>query len=253
MAWHGRIANEAERRGTFAPTGGYMAGRPIGIIAVQLDYPKIPGNVQNHGTFPYPVIYAPVSFEIEQLFAGDPSIREMIVQAARDLEAQGAAAIVGACGFFAHFQRDVASAVDVPVFMSSLTQLSTIKLGLKPEQKVLVIAADGASVTSELLANVGSDLERVIVQNVGDRPAFQPIRHSILPLDNGALIDDLSALSSELCQEHPEIGAILLECSDLPPYAADIQAATGRPVYDFITLINWVHQAVVQQPYYGWL
>lgn len=253
MAWHGRILNEAERRGVFPPTGGYMAGRPIGIIAVQLDYPKIPGNVQNHGTFPYPVIYAEVRFEIEQLFAGDPAIEEMIVDAARQLEAQGAAAVVGACGFFAHFQEKVAAAVDVPVFMSSLTQLPLIKRGLKPGQEVLVVAADGASVTDELLAHVGADSSGVVVQNVGDRKAFAAIRYSQEPLDNGALIDDLCTLTAQRCAERPQIGAILLECSDLPPYAADIQAATGRPVYDFIGLIDWVHHAIAQRPYYGWL
>ncbi|MDF9445418.1 aspartate/glutamate racemase family protein, partial [Limosilactobacillus mucosae] len=50
---------------------------------------------------------------------------------------------------------------------------------------------------------------------------------------------------------HPEVGAILLECSDLPPYAAAIQAAAKRPVFDFITLINWLHQSVCQKPYSG--
>jgi hypothetical protein len=58
-------------------------------------------------------------------------------------------------------------------------------------------------------------------------------------------------LAGNIRREHPEVGAILLECSDLPPYAWAIQKASGLPVYDFITLINWVEQAVVQKPYYG--
>ena len=70
-------------------------------------------------------------------------------------------------------------------------------------------------------------------------------------MDNGALTRDLMALGKKIREEHPETGAILLECSDLPPYAWAVQRASGLPVYDFITLIRWVHSAVVQQPYFG--
>jgi hypothetical protein len=61
------------------------------------------------------------------------------------------------------------------------------------------------------------------------------------------------AAAAELVEEHPEIGAILLECSDMPPYASDVQQAVNLPVYDFITLIKWVHSAVAQKPYYGFI
>ena len=53
--------------------------------------------------------------------------------------------------------------------------------------------------------------------------------------------------------EGENVGAILLECSDMPPYAADIQAATLLPVFDFITLIKWMQSAVMQRPYAGWM
>ena len=227
------------------------AGRPIGIIAIRLDYPKLPGNVVNAATFGYPVLYEEVVFEIERLFDGDPALEAAVVAAARKLEAKGAAAIVGACGFFAHFQPVVADAVDVPVFLSSLVQVPLIERGLRRGQKILVFAADGASVNDALLAQVGASSERIIVQNVGDRAAFAPIRWGRTELDNGALIDDLIALARAQVEAHPEIGAILLECSDLPPYAADIHDATGLPVFDFITLIDWVHHAIAQRRYYG--
>jgi Asp/Glu/hydantoin racemase len=43
---------------------------------------------------------------------------------------------------------------------------------------------------------------------------------------------------------HPEIGAIVLECTNMPPYRADIQTATGLPVFDITTLVRMVHEAV---------
>ena len=81
--------------------------------------------------------------------------------------------------------------------------------------------------------------------------SFAPIRWGKTLLDNERLTKDLAELAKAAAAEHPEIGAILLECSDLPPYACEIQRATGLPVFDFISMINWVEHAVVQKRYYG--
>lgn len=229
----------------------YTSGLPIGIIAVELIYPKLPGNVANASTFKFPVLYETVRFEIEELFRGDEKIKQLIIDAAKKLEAQGVRAIVGACGFFAHFQKDVKNAVNVPVYLSSLCQIPLISTGLKNEKKIAVIAADGKSITNNLLEKVDADDSRLIVFNVGDWKSFAPIRYGKTELDNKALTQDLEKLAKNIEENHKEIGAILLECSDLPPYAYNIQRASGLPVYDFITLINWVEHSVEQRPYYG--
>lgn len=236
---------------TYTVEPRYTAGQVLGIIAVDLIYPKMPGNVVNASTYDFPVLFHKVSFEIEQLFAGDESIKDMVIEAARALEAEGVRAIVGACGYFAHFQQEVAAAVNVPVFLSSLLQLPLIKAGIKPDQSVLVLAADGDSLTPDLLKRVGAQDVPLVVQNVGDMPSFAPIRWGKTTLDNRALTQDLAELTARITEKHPEIGAILLECSDLPPYAWAIQKATGLPVFDFQTLIRWVRACVMQAPYYG--
>lgn len=248
---YGAITNEAQRRGVFELPPRYTSGQALGIIAVDLDYPKVPGNVVNATTYDFPVLYEMVSFEIEQLFAGDPTIKQQVVEAAKKLEAEGVRAIIGACGYFAHFQKDVAAAVGVPVFMSSLCQLATIKTWLPASKKIAVFAADGASIDDEFLSNVNTTTDQIVVVNVGDMESFAPVRWGKGPLDNGMLEDDLVELVTEVCAETPEVDAILLECSDLPPYAAAIQRATGLPVFDFITLAKWVESVVVQRPYYG--
>ena len=92
-----------------APTA--FSGFAIGIIAVNLIYPKIPGNVANATTFAFPVLYEVVDFEIEQLFEGSKQIQEQVIDAAKKLEKQGVRAIVGACGYFGHFQEDRKSVV----------------------------------------------------------------------------------------------------------------------------------------------
>lgn len=252
MTWRGRLENNEHLRGVHSTPARYTAGFAIGIIAVELIYPKMPGNVANATTYPFPVLYKKVSFEIERLFEGDPAIRDQIVEAAKELEAEGVRAIIGACGYFAHFQKDVAEAVDVPVFLSSLCQLPMIKTGISPKKKIAVVAASGDNIDDALLVNVGTDSSRLIVKNIGDLPSFAPIRWGKTTLDNGILTDDLCGELVKLVEENPDIGAILLECSDLPPYARAIQDATGLPVFDFNTMIDLVYHAVVQKTYFGY-
>lgn len=251
MSGQTALRTKEEFLGTIVQEPHYTAGIPVGIIGIDLVYPKLPGNVVNASTYDFPVLYKKVSFEIEALFRGDPEIREQIVEAARELEAEGVRAIIGACGFFAHFQKDVKKAVKVPVYLSSLCQLPIIKTGLKEDEKVAVIAASGESITEELLYQAGGRMEDIVVFDVGAWDSFAPIRWGKHVLDNGQLTKGLSDLAARIREEHPKIGAILLECSDLPPYAWAVQEASGLPVYDFITLIRWVKNAVVQKPYYG--
>ncbi len=251
MTWYGKIEDEKQRRGIYETTPRYIAGYPIGIIAVDLIYPKMPGNVANATTFPFPVLYRKVSFEIEQLFEGDTSIKETIIAAALELEQQGVRAIVGACGYFAHFQQEVAEAVNVPVFLSSLCQLPLIKTSISQKKKIAVLAASGDNIDDELLSKVGTDSKRLIVKNIGDLEAFAPIRYGKTRLDNGLLEDTLCDVVKELLEDYKDIGAILLECSDLPPYARAIQEVSGLPVYDFNTMIDLIYHSVVQPHYYG--
>ena len=249
--WQGILQDASDLNQTVRVTGSYVGGHAIGIIAVDLVYPKLPGNVVNATTYRFPVLFKKVSFEIEQLFDGDPALEDLVVAAARELEADGVRAIIGACGYFAHFQKQVAAAVDIPVFMSSLCQLPLIKIGLKPEQKVLVMCASGGSMNQEFFSKVNANLDDCVIQDVGSMESFAPIRWGKTLLDNERLTKDLAELAKAAAAEHPEIGAILLECSDLPPYACEIQRATGLPVFDFISMINWVEHAVVQKRYYG--
>lgn len=249
--WKGSIENIHELDAYHQPLATYTSGFAIGIITVALIYPKLPGNVANATTYPFPVKYKEVHFEIEQLFAGDPSIEEQIVNAAKELEAEGVRAIVGACGYFAHFQQSVAEAVDIPVFMSSLCQVSMIKTCISSKKKIAVFAASGDDLDDELLAKVGTDSSRLIIQNIGDLESFSAIRYGRPELDNGKLKSDLCEIAVNLIENNPDIGAILLECSDLPPYAKAIQAATGMPVFDFNSMIDLAYHAIVQKTYYG--
>ena len=253
MNYHGRIESREDFLQTFEVLPQCTAGYPVGIITVDLPYPKLPGNVANATTFPFPVRYQKVRFEIESLFEGKKEIEEMIVNAAKALEAEGVRAIAGACGYFAHFQQVVAEAVNIPVYLSSLCQIPLITIGLKKDQKILILAASGKDLNQELFHKLGIQADNCLIQDIGNLDSFAPIRWSGTRLDNKKLTEDLVNLVESQLSAHPETGAVLLECSDLPPYAMSIQEATGIPVFDFNTMINWVESAVVQRGYTGYL
>lgn len=247
------LGSPADLDGVVSVTPQPVAGAAIGIIAVNLVYPKLPGNVANASTFAFPVDYEVIDLAIEQLFEADPGAVDQIVQAAKRLEARGVRAIVGACGYFANFQTQVQAAVRVPVLLSSLAQLPLIKTSLRADQRIAVLMADIQGATPELLANVNATPDKVTFVDIGSLLEFHAIRYGETTLDNGALKRALVQKAVAAVKQDPSIGALLLECSDLPPYAAAIQAGVGLPVFDFITLINWLHQSLCQRPYYGFI
>ena len=252
MKWNSVIETEQELSGVHETPPHVTAGYAIGILAVNLIYPKLPGNVANATTCPFPVLYREVKFPIEQLFSGDDRIKEEILEAAKELERQGVRAIIGACGYFAHFQQEVKEAVSVPVFLSSLCQLPMLKTAISEKKKIAVFAADGDSLTEELLEKVGTDRSRLLIEHIGGLESFAPIRFGRTSLDNGRLGRDLCRVALDLQKREPSLGAILLECSDLPPYAKQLQAVTGLPIFDFNTMIDLVYHSVVQKTYYGY-
>ena len=236
--------------------GQIMTGTTIGIVVLDCWYPIIPGNVACASTYNYPVRHKMIPGSKQpRVHAGDPTLVDDIVKAAQELESEGVRAICGACGYLGNFQDKVAAAVDAPVFLSSLLQVPMIKMSLKPGQKIGILCADAPSLKPEILAkNNITNLDDVIIRGVGDQPEFS----AILQSDRGHFNTDgvraeIVGAVTTMVQEHPEIGAILLECSDMPPYSADVQRAVNLPVFDFITMINWVHQAVAQKPYYGFI
>jgi len=62
-------------------------------------------------------------------------------------------------------------------------------------------------------------------------------------LDVEAARQEHVAVARRMLAEHPEIGALVLECTNMPPYRADVQAATGLPVFDITSLVRMVHAA----------
>ncbi|MFE3838542.1 aspartate/glutamate racemase family protein [Pseudogemmobacter sonorensis] len=230
-------------------------GEDIGILILDAAYPCVPGNVGNATSFPFPVRYEEVQgASIDRLLnQRDPALEAVFVKAAMALEARGVRAISGACGFMALFQKEVAAAVSIPVGLSSLIQIPMIHALCGGA--VGIITANAGQLTDHHFAgcSVPEHIPRVIY-GMEDSPEF---RTAILEekgtLDSAAIEIEVLAVVKRMQAETADVRAILLECSDLPPYAAAIQAATGLPVFDFNTLIRYLRDAARQQSYTGYL
>ena len=232
-----------------------MSGYSVGIIYIEdVFYPLVPGNVVNAYTYDFPVRMRGVpNLDIPRLFRADPTIADDIITLCKHMiEKEGVRAICSACGFFGNFHKQVSAALDVPVALSSLVQVPWIKSVIKPGQKIGVLTADASSLTDKLLSNCFiDDPSLLVVKDLRHGPEFSAILEYRGEFDNGKVREEVVSAALELLEGDDDIGAILLECSDMPPYASDIQRATQLPVFDFITLIKWLHNGTTQRPYSG--
>jgi Asp/Glu/hydantoin racemase len=234
-----------------------VAGYTVGIVYIEsVNYPLLPGNVANAYTYNFPVRMKAVrNLTNKRLFDADPTIVDDIIDAAREMvEQDGVRAICAACGFFGNFQKQVAAAIDVPVALSSLMQIPLVQAMIKPGQKIGILTANGDAMTDRLLQSCGvSDTRNLVIKDALKTKEFAAVVDMRGNFDNRIAREEIVALSSEMINENTDIGAIVLECSDMPPYAAYVQEAVRLPVFDFITLIKWLHNAVTQRPYSGWM
>jgi len=234
-----------------------IAGYAVGIVYIEdVWYPLVPGNVVNAYSYDFPVrMRAVPNLDIPRIMAADPTIADDIITLGKHMiEKEGVRAISAACGFFGNFQKKVAEALDVPVALSSMVQIPWIKTIIKPSQKIGVLTANGASFNKQLAEACSiTDYDQMVVRDLRHAKEFSCILEGRGEFDNGIVREEVIAAALSLLEEDCDIGAILLECSDMPPYAADIQAATQLPVFDFITLIKWLHSGTAQRPYNGWV
>lgn len=116
------------------------------------------------------------------------------------------------------------------------------------------MTANAIAMSEQIFESCGiNKTDDLVIADLRHGENFHNIMEDQGSFDNTGVRDDVVNAAMKLVEENPDVGAILLECSDMPPYAWEIQKATKRPVFDFITLINWMENACQQRPYDGWI
>jgi len=237
-------------------SGQVSSGEAIGILLLDTAVPFIPGDVANATTYAFPVRYRKVEgFTVARALGKDPAVFDNLLTAARDLRSQGVRAITGDCGFMAVHQKKLAAELDVPVFLSSLLQLPFILNIVGPSAKVGVITADSRSMDESLLQEIGpAPFSRLVVRGLEDQKYFYEFGIAETGLLDAEKVEaEVVTTARQMIAAHPEMRAVLLECSLLPPYAAAVHEAVELPVFDYITMINYVFSAVVRRRFEGFV
>ncbi len=227
-----------------ASGGKAIYGAPLGILMLEARFPRIPGDMGNGTTWPFPVLFRVVRGADPErvVLQGARGLLPDFIAAARDLVDLGAEAITTNCGFLSLFQRELAEAVNVPVATSSLMQVPWVQATLPPGKRVGVITVSRGSLTEAHLDAAGVPRDVPVVGTEGGREFFRVlIKAEKTDMDVALAEADIVAAGRDLVARHPEVGAIVLECTNMPPYAAALREAVGLPVYDIYSMITWFH------------
>ncbi len=227
--------------------GKTIYGANIGIMMLETRFPRIYGDIANARTWPFPVQYRIVrGASPDKVVRSDP--RDLIdgfIDAARDLVASGCDGLTTNCGFLALIQDQVSAAVPVPVATSSLMQIPVVQQMLPKHQRVGVITISKTNLSADHLKAANAPLDTPIVGTDAGRAFTRGILDDQPSIDFEACRLDLLDAARDLVTGHDNIGAIVLECTNMTPYAADIRKMTGLPVFSIYSFIKWFHQALV--------
>jgi len=234
----------------------------IGIMRIDYTYPPAMGDAAHPNSYYYRTPHATVkglTFEAAQ--KGEPLTQAQAAAmdaAVKELEAQpGLMGIAGDCGFLVNYQAHaVKLAQRVPLFISSVLQCSLLTNIFGGDAQVLVLTANGPELQRVMpkllsLVNVAAeDQSRFVVAGCESLPGFEAVALA-QKVDVEKVQPHCVQLVKSKMAEHPNMRAVLLECTELPPYADAIREATGLVVMDVITLVDFFHGAVSEDPYFG--
>ncbi|MCP4685274.1 MAG: aspartate/glutamate racemase family protein [bacterium] len=219
----------------------------IGVLMLETTFPRIPGDIGNPGTFPFPVLYQIVHGASPQrvVIDADAGLIDDFIDAGGALAARGVKAIATSCGFLALFHRRLIDALPVPVFTSSLLQVHLARALIRGDQKIGVITARRSSLTDAHLAGVGIAKQPLAIVGMEDAPEFSAVFiGGKKTLDVSKCRREMQSAANRLVETHPDVGVIVLECTNMPPYAPAIRQATGLPVFDAVSMVNHAYSAV---------
>lgn len=227
-----------------AKGGKVLYGAPLGILMLEARFARIPGDMGNAQTWPFPVLYRVIrGADPERVVRnGAEGLRDAFIDGARDLVDLGAEAITTNCGFLSIFQDDITGAVGVPVATSSMMQIPWVQSLLPAGKRAGIVTISKATLTSAHLDAIGVSGDTPVEGTDEGSEFFRVIVRAEKPdLDVAQARIDVVSTACRLIEKHPEVGAIVLECTNMAPYAKDVHEATGRPVFDIYSLVTWLH------------
>ena len=237
--------------------GGYTNyGQDIGILMLDTIFPRIPGDIGNAKSYPnVPVRYKVVKDAFCHRIMGqdhDPTLLQPFIQAAQELEAEGCRAITTSCGFLGSFQQQLADAVSIPVFTSTLLLVPMIRTMLNRNRSIGILTECADMMTEIHFNQAGWSSKDIPVHVSGLSPdsAFsQLIIGDNLEGNWEQMAECIQEMTQRHMEQHPDTGALLLECTNYAPFTKMIQDIAQVPVFSINQLVEYI-DACVNAPNY---
>ena len=220
--------------------GKAVYGASVGMLLLETRFPRIPGDGGNAATWPFPMLYRVVGGATPDRVVRDRGgIVDAFAAAARELVSIGADGITTNCGFLVLCQDRLARECGVPVAASSLLQVPWVERLLPPGRRVGVLTVEAGSLTPRHLECAGARPDTPVEGTEGGAEFTRVLLGDEPEIDVQRAREDVVAAALRLVERHRDVGAIVLECTNMPPYASEISRATGLPVYDFYSFVCW--------------
>ncbi|EPE09056.1 aspartate racemase [Ophiostoma piceae UAMH 11346] len=231
----------------------------MGFIAVECFFHRPPGDAFNEHTWKFPLVRELAEGSKEGILVSradyDETFINNFVTAGKKLAARGAVGIITSCGFLALAQPLLAARLPIPIATSSLIQIPSILAWLAPTKKIGIITYNEAQLGALHFERLGISKENAARCYVTGVPADGHLRNLVgmrKPFDFYDIEAEMMATAKTFVAEHDDISVIVLECTQMPTFAASVQKAVGLPVYDVYTMASWFYSSLVRQRPVGW-
>lgn len=217
-----------------------MHGFVAGIVMLDSEATRIPGDPGHAGTFDFPVCYATArGFAVDDMVEYRPESLAPAIAAARELQQAGVAFVAADCGLFSIYQGEMAAALEVPFLGSALSLVPLVARSLSPRHAVGIVTGHAGYLSEAHLTAVGIDPDRVVVAGMEECAEFcRVVLEGGRGPDTHALRAETVETAARLMAGLRPVGAIVLECSNLATFRSDVQEACGVPVFDMVSLIE---------------
>lgn len=209
----------------------------------------LPGNSTNPASYPFEVDLVHVKGANMETVEINPcqELLDEYIRVCRKLAVQGVKAITTSCGFNAYYQESLAAAVPEVVFTSSLLQVPFAQTIVGGNGKVAILTANANDLTEAHFARSNiTRRDNLVILSMHDQPEWSRVYSD----PNGGdfkldvVADEVAGVLRKGLEEHPDIGAVVLECTDLPPYASRLREEFGLPVFDFNSMVGHIAMAL---------
>jgi hypothetical protein len=223
----------------------------VGILMLETSFPRIPGDPGNGLTWPFPVLWKVVPGAtpdrvVRHQAAG---LANAFLDAAAELVHLGADGITTTCGFLSLYQQEIAAHVGVPVATSSLMQIPLVERLLPPGKRVGVLTVSAASLRPEHFLAAGADPQTPVIGTDQGQEFSRVMLDEKHTLDAAVAERDIIEAGDELVARYPDVGAVVLECTNMSAFARALSDHLLLPVYSFYSFVTWFHSGIVPRDF----